>query len=393
MRWLFPVLVVAGCYHPAGEASCTVRCGPGGACPGALTCDTASGMCAAGGTCGGGGDAGAADGAGATCFATHMLGTFCFGTVAAMFAPTAIDTDGNCDAVVQRTGRPGDLCVLAADQIMIGGDVIATGSRGLVLLAHDLEIAGMLEATAQQTGVTGQIAVAPGAGNCIAPAGTIIAGESGTGGAGGSMQLQGGAGGGDGGAGAATLPGPSVSDAVFLAGCDGGDGGEGYAGIAPGSGGAAGGAVYLFGSTMIDLTGSVLAFGLGGQGGDATSGGGGGGSGGMIVLDGPLVLGMDAVLLATGGGGGGGGGAAGASGGNGSAPQLGQPGTAADGGSAGNSGGDGGDGGVDGTTKTAGFPGSAGVGGGGGGGGAPGWILMYPDLVAATAYPAAVLAP
>ena len=391
MRWLLAVLVVAACYQPSGEASCTVRCGAGGACPGALTCDPASGMCAAGGTCG---DAGPGRDAGQVCFATRMLGTFCFPDVVDTFAPTAIDTDGNCTTTVQRAGRPGDLCVLAARTIEIAGDVTATGSRGVVLLAHDLQISGTLDATAQPTGVAQQFVIAPGAGHCTAPMGMAVAAQAGTGGAGGSMEQRGGIGGGNGGNGNSTASDPGVADGMFLAGCAGGPGGKGYVGTMPGAGGAAGGAVYLSGTT-IDITGSVLAFGLGGAGGDDSSGGGGGGSGGMIVIDGALTHGMDAGLLATGGGGGGGGDATnGSSGGSGFAPQVSDPGSAADGGTAGTSAGQGGDGGIgSGTIAGPGLQGAAGQGGGGGGGGGAGWILMYPTVVTGAAYPPAVLAP
>ena len=326
-------------------------------------------------------DAGATD-----CFQTRMFGQRCFANVNGSLLASMFVTDSSCTAVIPQPSGGPDVCAVVADAITISGLATATGSRALLLLAHQLTIesTGALEAIA----MGGQPAA--GAGTCLADSGNGDASGFGAGGGGGSFQSLGGIGGSN--STSAEGGGPSVARGrtVLAAGCAGGAGGSGKIANASGAGGAGGGAVYLA-ADAITIDGSVFAYGLGGDGGAAWGGGGGGGSGGMIVIDGQTVtIGSAALLLATGGGGGGGANSS-VAGDPGSAPSAMAPAIGGAGGGAATYAGSGGQGSVDQTPAQSGFAGLANNGTGGGAGGGAGWIVVPADASnSGTIFPAAV---
>jgi hypothetical protein len=295
-----------------------------------------------------------------------------------------IDTtsDPLCDAAFSNA------CVIAGKDVMVTANIVAIGTRPLVLLARDtITVTGTIDVSSHRAGRTGAGASAPGCAGT--PPHSNAGAKAAGGGAGGSFGGRGGSGGGGTAAmgGIATAP---IIPALVRGGCAGQDGGT-PSGIRVGSGGASGGALYLVAGSTIDVGGVLLAQGAGG-GGPASAltgdGGGGGGSGGLVALDAPAIH-IAGMIYANGGGG-----AEGAeSGSNGS---LGAPGAngsdATSSGAQGSGGkglsfygGDGGSGslGSDGQAGKGGGTGSAGsgtVGGGGGGGGGAGvvWCNTMP---------------
>src|SRR5258708_7223656 len=126
------MLALAGCYHPAAEVACPVRC-PDGACPDGLTCG-ADGLCHAGSAACPNIDAPSDN---PNCFG-HGLLRVCLtetppDTLVLLGFPYVIDTNSSCDPV---TGADG-MCVIVAGTMGVGGasaQLRATGSRPLVVV-------------------------------------------------------------------------------------------------------------------------------------------------------------------------------------------------------------------------------------------------------------------
>jgi hypothetical protein len=320
------------------------------------------------------------------CFTTMPSGDY---TISAL---TNFDTDvdANCSTIVAQTNGP-SLCVVAAANIQLGGDVRATGSRGLVFIATNtfsngasLDVGSFYLAAASWTGA----GIATGA-LCGAPTGGAADDNGAGGGAGGTFGAAGGNGargrnslGGTGGVAAAAPAAPTV----LRGGCNGTAGGAG-GGNAGGTGGAGGGVLYVIAETSIMNGGTIRSSGQGGPGGGILAGGGGGGAGGMIVLDSPTIS-NTGFVIANGGGGGEGGG----QNGGGEAGDSGLVATTrAAGGATNVNGGDGGPGGA--TTTPTGGPGITGAaagGGGGGGGGSVGVIKALRGTLAGIVSPPAI---
>ncbi|HET9620718.1 MAG TPA: hypothetical protein VFP84_05110 [Kofleriaceae bacterium] len=203
------------------------------------------------------------------------------------------------------------LCAVIAQSIKIEPNVTlsAHGSKPFALLAHSIEIEGVIDVASHVNGDRG-----PGTTqgcNELTPA------TQGGGGAGGTFDSPvddkgGGAPGGDeGGAGkTGGKPAGTISTIFLRPGCDGGAGGVGD-GAPPLAGGAAGGAIWIAadtGSLILGASAVINASGAGGlAGARANQGGSGGGSGGLIVLQAPsLTVDPMAKVFANGGGGGGG---------------------------------------------------------------------------------------
>jgi hypothetical protein len=309
----------------------------------------------------------------------------CFGTLAevcldrtsvaawlAIAGSIDTSTDARCKVIAQPQNT--ELCVIAADTLVITGDARVRGGRVLVLLATStLSIEATLNGSSTRGGAAG-----PAAGDCASLAGSE--GSTTTGGGGGGGGSFGGPGGQGGlgylgGAGGGVAP--TLVAARLRGGCAGGLGGAGT-GVAA-AGGAGGGALYLLAGTQLAMsaTGAVFAGGAGGEGARSRGGGGGGGSGGLIALEAPVIE-IRGMVAANGGGGGEGAGVStpGNDGEDGLESRL-----PAHGGANGTTrGGDGGDGAAGATL--AGTDGSPGAylnldgGGGGGGGGGAGMIWI-----------------
>jgi hypothetical protein len=287
-------------------------------------------------------------------------------------------TDPRCVVKTQASGP--DLCILYFTKIDIqqGGTVVAYGSRVLALASTStLTIAGILDVASRRSRLRKP---GPGISTCtftLAP--EADAGGAG-GGAGGTFATVGANGGiGDinnnGGA-AGTGLGGTIGATVSLpsplrGGCNGQLGATGVE--AGGSGGLAGGGIYVFAKGVLTVTGRLLATGGGGGGGGKSGGGGGGGSGGLIVVESETRSVLSGLFLATGGGGGEGGVL------NGDGTFGGDPSStaAAPGGSQQLEGGDGGAGATYlANAVVAPTAGGNEIGGGGGGGGGNGFILV-----------------
>ncbi len=311
LTWI-AVAVVGACYSPRPNGNCEVLCSAAGGdgCPAGLTCGT-SGLCSVGGhACPGDQDAGL-DGP-----------EICFGTDIARPCVPAVppgslmlsgvihtDTDARCVRVDQPAQGP-SLCVIAGEQIVVGGPVDAIGARPLVLVASKtITVSAMLDARS----IRGEVTTGAGASSCPTPSG-LSEGGMGAGGAGGSFQGSGGAGGKCNSVPGTTPAAPVAFPDHVRGGCPGGGGGEGTGSMLS-KPGAGGGALYLIANDRIDVQSVISANGAGGFleppdfGARPGAGGGGGGSGGLIVLEAPVItLGGAARLLAVGGGGSGGGG-------------------------------------------------------------------------------------
>lgn len=308
-------------------------------------------------------------------------------------ATTTFDTDvdASCSLVVPQVGAP-SICVVAAANIMINGNVAAKGSRALAFIATGTFANGATFDVGSYYVNNGSFkgaGVASGT-MCGSPTGGA-ADNNGTssgagGGAGGSY---GGAGGdgatgrnGAGGAGGVASSGITSSTGILRGGCDGTAGGNADTNVG-GAGGFGGGAIYIVADTSISNTGTIRSSGQGGPGGGLYAGGGGGGAGGMIVLDSPAIT-NSGFVIANGGGGGEGGGQTGA-GANGASGLLST--ARAIGGTGNINGGDGGSGGA--PTTNAGDPGASGVTGAGGGGGGAGVIRVLRGTLTGSVSPAA----
>lgn len=359
--------------------------------------------------CGGMADAGTDTGG--TTDAEVDGGTGCFGSGAFEACPMgaatgtvtltgALDTTngGMCSSMQFWTAAgQTDSCFIVAATVTIQ-NVTVTGSRPLVIVANEINVAGHLDAAshiATQTPTEGPGAINPGTcGTYGAPAMALPAG----GGAGASFAADGGAGG-DGGDGDNAANAGGTKYAPFLAtppgtlraGCRGqqGQAGQGSGGV----GGFGGGAVYLAASQItLGASAIINASGAGGGAGAKTAGGGGGGSGGMIILHAPeIAITSGAIVVANGGSGGtGGDGNGNGTGTRGNDPDPTNPMTPAPGPTG--AGGAGGAGFAIGSAATAGSNGLAGEAGGGGGAGG-GYIQSNLPLTNATVSPAANVVP
>lgn len=205
-------------------------------------------------------------------------------------------TDRDCDLVYNNPiGRSS--CVLYARTITINAQLIARGTRPLVLAATErVEINGVIDVSATRLGAL------PAAANDI----TCVYSDVEAAGPGGSFAGKGG----DGGPLSATVIAtatPAIALPVYLrGGCAGGAGNKdgGVAGQFR-AGAPSGGVMALVsgGSISIGGAGKVLANGAGGTGGDSNSPASGGGSGGMIRLGAPMIS-IAGTVTANGGGGG-----------------------------------------------------------------------------------------
>jgi hypothetical protein len=313
LPWL---ALLAGCYKPAGEQACAIRC----PCPDGLTCD--NGVCVdSSGGCGSAmGDAAAPDAPvlpdGQQICVQGQPGSYfrdvCLDNVQTLALSGVLDTSGACMPTTD--SRLSTFCVEYGSIVSLTG-VVATGMKPLVVIATDtIVIHGKLDVSSDHLG---QIGAGAGTGICTAENGASET-LGGGGGAGGSFGGKGGNGGDVNTAGGAVAG--SVATApppTLMAGCLGGAGAD-YSGAGISGGGFSGGAVYLMAQNQIQLENgsSVLAVGAAGQGGNASGGGaGGGGSGGMIVFDTMQIVGCPPgpsgclaipIVVAHGGGGGGG---------------------------------------------------------------------------------------
>lgn len=298
------------------------------------------------------------------------------------------DVDTSCSKIVTQTSGPA-ICVVAAANITIQGNVAAKGSRALAFIATGaftnaatLDVGSYFQGNTPVKGAgvaSGTMCGSPTAG--VADNNGIDSG--GGGGAGGSYGGGGGNGAaghsGAGGAGGTASSGIASSTGILRGGCDGTSGGN-AGNSAGGAGGFGGGAIYIVANTSITNGGTIRSSGQGGLGGAIYAGGGGGGTGGMIVLDSPTIL-NSGFVIANGGGGGEGGGQndAGENGGSGLAT------TRAAGGTGNLNGGDGGAGGGAGTNT--GEPGATGTTGAGGGGGSAGVIRVLRGTLGGSVSP------
>ncbi|MBL0217085.1 MAG: hypothetical protein IPQ07_24825 [Myxococcales bacterium] len=345
--WWFVVL--AGCYQPQLEPTCSVECSATSGCPDGLVCDGK--RCAPPEGCGPVlDDAGSSD-----------APTGCFGADDLVFCPQRpleptrtvtgdVDTasDSQCEIV---TANGITACVIAGGKLAITGSFKAHGVYALVLAGDEVSIP-----VGAEVDVSSHVASVLGAGRRACASGVGLAGGGGAGGAFGTK----------GGPGGTPMTGGASGPISLTAygGCDGGGGGR-TTGVSGGEAGGGGGVAILIGRQSVTIDGAVRASGAGGRGG-INGGGGGGGSGGSIVVITPRVIG-NGTLHALGGGGAGGGSST-TNGGNGSDPDSAG---VAIGGAAGSGGAGGGPGGAGG-----GQDGGAGTTYGGGGGGGLGRISL-----------------
>lgn len=285
------------------------------------------------------------------------------------FDYTVIDTS---NASTCATTNRGDYCVVAATSMNIAGNLRATGTKPLVLLATgSITTTAEIDVGSHIDRDLGAPETGAGADPALCEPGMAPDRTGGGGGAGGSFLGRGGAGG-SGTSAPGGLAGPAAAPEAMLRGGCPGQGGQGVTNNT-GRGGHGGGAVLLISGTRIDVSGVIKATGEGGGGAAPTAGGGGGGGGGMIAFDAPIVT-CDEALLANGGGGGEGGGPL-VGGSAGWDPQYPDAATGGYGGSP-----DGGNGGS-GSPPSVAAPGGVGAagtpnrGGGGGGGGGAGRII------------------
>jgi hypothetical protein len=300
-------------------------------------------------------------------------------------APLNTDSDGRCTTV---TLAGHAICLIYATEVTIAstGSLMVTGGRPLALVsASTLRIDGAIDAGSHGP------QIGPAADDTSCAFASIPDNDLGGagGGAGGSFTLAGGNGGtgdtdsslGGDGMGSPGTHGATVSAPPLRGGCPGQKGGdEQTGGFVGGTGGHAGGALYLAArvSVSVAVAGSIRATGAGGAGGRSQAGGGGGGSGGTVVIESPAMT-ISGKISANGGGGGQGGGrTAGGdnvTGGPGTDGALGT--TPAPGGfGANNNDSNFSTGGAGGAGTTAAAPGTGSILGGGGGGGGAGMVRL-----------------
>ncbi len=272
-----------------------------------------------------------------------MIGTtgdVCYGTLVHVCFPAAptgtvtpaspldTGTDAACTLIYAQADGV-EVCVVAADSILVTGELTATGPRPLVLVAAtSILVGGTIDVSSTRM-PSRRGAGSQGAACTSAGAGKNDRGGGG-GGGGGTFTSRGG----NGGTGDTNENGPPAGTATgggsgpnqpipstLRGGCRGAVGGEGgdSDGVNPGGpGGLGGGAIALVSGGTITVQGAVYASGAGGGtmlgqfnscapgNGGFEQGGGGGGAGGMVVLDG-AALAVPGKIAANGGGGGGGG--------------------------------------------------------------------------------------
>lgn len=294
------------------------------------------------------------------CFATPPVNTI---TLTA-----AINTDNSqmCSTLVM--GNP-PWCVIAGNEVVVSGTVVATGGKPLVLVAVDkVDVSGTLSAASTRTG--GEV-IGASADFAMCDAGTPPTNNGAGGGAGGSFGGAGGNGGDGPTANTHGKAGATQTPAAMRGGCPGqtGDGN----GANGGKAGHGGGSLALDAGGSVTVEGAVNASGEAGGGGAAAddNGGGGGGAGGLIVLDAPTVTVTGQVFTNGGGGAEGGSKNPDLAGADGNDPTVG-------GAAASNNNANGGNGGPGGFGMTAAGPGAAVAGhSGGGGGGGVGVIKLF----------------
>jgi hypothetical protein len=223
------------------------------------------------------------------------------------------DTDPRCRTYPQAGGGPVCLVSVSNAAISDAGSLTVTGSRPLAIASTSLiTLAGTIDVGSHDS----QIGPAADDGACSFAFAPDLDLGGGGGAAGGTFTQVGGDGGvGDsdsslGGDGTA-LPGThgpvTTITTVLRGGCAGQNGGAERAGGGNGGrGGRSGGALYLYASQSITISGSIRATGARGEGGEAQAGGGGGGSGGLVVIESASIT-ITGQLSANGGGGGQGG--------------------------------------------------------------------------------------
>ncbi|CAN5874725.1 hypothetical protein BH11MYX3_BH11MYX3_07470 [soil metagenome] len=239
-----------------------------------------------------------------------VLGTTVIDTTA-LTIDGAVPLHGTMIAIAQDGGGP-ELAVLHADRITVtaGAVVHVVGSRGLVMFATTIEIAGTVDAGAAGT------RPGPGASpNAALPGMHVASDVCDTGGGGGGHGTTGGHGGDSqscvvvGSAGGAATGDDSLAIRIGGGGC----GAAVSFGCGNPAGGGGGGALQLSAIERVNLHGGgVLRVGGGGGSGGPecgdgdAGGGGGGGAGGALFIEAPDVT-IDGLLFAHGGGGGAGG--------------------------------------------------------------------------------------
>jgi hypothetical protein len=230
------------------------------------------------------------------------------------------DTPGQLSAVVLYLG--GLTIDSGATVKVIGARAAIIAADGAMAISGTIDAGSHMQITDASSHTSANVQLGAGANeNCGMSAGRVGAAAASTAGSGG-----GGGGGyyGDGGGGGPgdnnNAPGGALGTnddvpARVRGGCAGGSSGAaGVAAVSPSTqasvsaGGAGGGAIHLWSSKAIKVSGAVLAGGAGGAGSmqGAACGGGGGGSGGYIGLEAPSIE-LSGDLSANGGGGGGGG--------------------------------------------------------------------------------------
>jgi hypothetical protein len=224
------------------------------------------------------------------------------------------DTDSRCRTYPQAGGGPVCLIYVSSAAISDAGSLTVTGSRplaiastSLITLAGTIDVAShgsQIGPAADDSACAFEFTPDPDLGGGGGAAGgtfTQIGGDGGVGDSDSSL--------GDDGTALPGTHGPVTTIPTILrGGCPGQSGGAERAGGGNGGrGGRSGGALYLYASQSITISGSIRAMGARGEGGEAQAGGGGGGSGGFVVIESASIT-ITGQLSANGGGGGQGGG-------------------------------------------------------------------------------------
>jgi hypothetical protein len=310
--------LLAGCYQPAAEATCSVRC-PSGVCPSGMTCG-GDGLCRSspGDKCDVINDAGGGDDGGKLCFGHGFIRDFCVTppTTPRQFGTEQLSTlTSNCSETHEQLDGT-TLCFFVYTSIVFSGTLRVTGPNPAVFVGvGDVTVApgGAIDVSSKSVEV---IAGAGGgeAKGCTPAQSLAGTGDSkmiaGSGGAGGSFTGNGGTGGDANyvdNTVAVNIPGGlrgiAFTPTTVRGGCPGGPGGKGaIAGSFP-QGGLGGGAVYLFSRGIVRVHGAINASGAGGGAPSKGGGGGGGGTGGFIGLDAPNYDLVNAIVFAVGGSG------------------------------------------------------------------------------------------
>jgi hypothetical protein len=227
---------------------------------------------------------------------------------------TRIDTDADCDEVLEQTGGGPEICLKRFHDVTVPSDSLirVSGSRALALVATgSMIVDGFIYARA--------VLSTSGPGASSLPAGRGEDGQDGRGGGGAGHGSSGGLGGG------VVAAGISYGAPTLVPLQGGSSGGASFA-VEDGNlqslpGGGGGGALQLVSCTHLEVRGTIDVSGGGGRGWmelpTPTIGGSGGGSGGGLLIE-ALDVAVRGTILAFGGGGGGGSTAASSPGGNGS---------------------------------------------------------------------------